>query len=157
MLSHACRVSADLLTLCEPAFQGPRVSIRASPHYQPQEQQLCVGTTVAVFNRHKKYTCRWEGQSSCNPASLKITVEYLGCTPEWQIRQESVAAAHNMIEAYNFMEIFREWLCMHKQSIPGHFSLLPHGLGMSGIWSVPLPRVQLAVTKCSHVRKHPVW
>ena len=41
-----------------------------------QEWQLCVGRTIAIFNRHDKYMRRWEGQSSCNPTSPKRAVEY---------------------------------------------------------------------------------
>ena len=75
--------------------------------------------------------------------SLKRTVEHLGFTTEWQISWKALqplwVCAHmrrldleycpDMIhvywqrEPYNFTEIDREWLCMHKQLIPGHFLL----------------------------------
>ena len=106
-----------------------------------QERQLCVGRTIAIFNRHDKYMRRWEGQSSCNPTSLKRAVEYLGCLlkdrfdrkalqPQWE-RVHVRRLDLEYLSGYDpywqlawslpFTVVFWEWSHMRKQLIPGRF------------------------------------
>ena len=121
--------------------------------YIVQEPQLCVSKTFAVFNRHKKYSCQWEGKASCNLTSLKRAEEYWiawlndriyrkacwnlqllwGCICVRRLDHEYFAQVWPTWTDYMNLTILQKYsrngcACTNSRTRP--LSLLPHGLGV---------------------------
>ena len=83
MLSHACRLSAYLSTLCETASKVLEFPSESLCFTYTGVIVMC-RYTIAVFNRYKKYSHKGEGIYFCNLTSLKRAEEYLDCTSKQQ-------------------------------------------------------------------------